>query len=72
MVDRGREGATPARRPALLIESLGDHLHILRGALAIFIANKIAFVDAVILATARHNGWHLETFDKTLSKLAAK
>ncbi|MFY9639428.1 MAG: PIN domain-containing protein [Rhodomicrobium sp.] len=50
----------------------GDYLHILRSALAIFISNKIAFVDAIILATARHNGWHLETFDKALSKLAAK
>jgi predicted nucleic-acid-binding protein len=50
----------------------GDHLHILRDALTIFISNKIAFVDAVILATARHNGWHLETFDRALSKLASK
>ena len=50
----------------------GDRLAILRSALAIFIANKIAFVDAVILAIAQHNGWHLETFDKALAKLAAK
>ncbi len=50
----------------------GDHLPILRRALAIFIAHKIAFVDAAVLAIMRHNGWHLETFDKTLSKLAAK
>ncbi len=49
----------------------GDRSHIQMGALAIYISNKIAFVDAVILATARHNGWHLETFDKALSKLAA-
>ncbi|MGO9174470.1 MAG: PIN domain-containing protein [Rhodomicrobium sp.] len=50
----------------------GDHLPILRSALAIFVAHKIAFVDAVILATARHHGWRLESFDKALSKLAAK
>ncbi len=50
----------------------GDHLPLLRSALALFITHKIAFVDAVVLATARHNGWHLETFDRTLSKLAAK
>ncbi len=34
----------------------GDHLPILRSALAIFMAHKIALVDAVLLATARHNG----------------
>ncbi len=49
----------------------GDHMPILRDALAIFIANKIAFVDSVILALAQHNGWRLETCDKRLSKLAA-
>jgi predicted nucleic acid-binding protein len=50
----------------------GDHLAVLKGALAIFTAQKIAFVDAIVLATTRHNGWHMETFDRTLSKLAAK
>jgi predicted nucleic-acid-binding protein len=49
----------------------GENLPILRDALSTFIAHKIAFVDAVLLATARHKGWHLETFDKTLAKLAA-
>ncbi len=51
---------------------IGDHLPILRAALTTFIAHKIAFADAVILAAARDNGWHLETFDKALAKLAAK
>ncbi len=49
----------------------GAHLPILKEALAIFAAEKIDFVDAIVLAIARHNGWHLETFDKALAKLAA-
>jgi predicted nucleic-acid-binding protein len=51
---------------------VGDHLPILRNALAAFIAHNIAFVDAVILMTARHNEWRLATFDKALAKLAEK
>jgi len=50
----------------------GEHLPASRDALTIFTAHKIAFVDAVILAITRHHGWHLETFDKTLAKLAAR
>ena len=50
----------------------GDHMPVLRDALAIFIAGNVAFVDSVVLAIARHKGWHLETFDKRLSKLAAR
>jgi predicted nucleic-acid-binding protein len=50
----------------------GNNLPALKHALAIFIAQKIAFVDAVILAIVRDNGWHLDTFDKALAKLAAK
>ena len=49
----------------------GSHLPILKEALALFAAHKIDFVDATVLAIARHNGWHLETFDKALAKLAA-
>ena len=49
----------------------GSHLPILKEALAIFAGEKIDFVDATVLAIARHNGWHLETFDKALAKLAA-
>jgi predicted nucleic-acid-binding protein len=51
---------------------VGNNLPALKHALAIFIAQKIAFVDAVILAIVRDNGWHLDTFDKALAKLAAK
>jgi predicted nucleic-acid-binding protein len=51
---------------------VGDHLPVLRDAFAAFVANNIAFVDAIILMTARHNGWRLATFDKSLAKLAAK
>jgi len=40
-------------------------------ALALYAAHNIAFVDALILATARQKGWHVETFDKALAKLAA-
>ena len=47
----------------------GSHLPILKQALAIYAAEKIDFVDATVLAIARHNGWHLETFDKALAKL---
>jgi predicted nucleic-acid-binding protein len=50
----------------------GEHMPILRSALALFVAHKIAFVDALILATIRHHGWHLETFDKALLKLTAE
>ena len=50
----------------------GDHMPVLKDALAIFIAEKVAFVDSLVLALARHRGWHLETFDKRLSKLAAR
>jgi predicted nucleic-acid-binding protein len=50
----------------------GDHLAVLKDALAIFIAEKLAFVDALVLALARHRGWHVETFDKRLAKLAAR
>ena len=49
----------------------GSHLPILKEALAIYAAESIDFVDATVLAIARHNGWHLETFDKALAKLAA-
>lgn len=49
----------------------GDHVPVLKDALAIFAANKIALVDAIVLAHALRNRWHLETFDKRLSKLAA-
>ena len=42
----------------------GGHLPILKQALAIYAAHKIDAVDAIVLATARHHGWHLETFDK--------
>ena len=49
----------------------GDHVPVLKDALAIFAANNIALVDAIVLAHARRNRWHLETFDKRLSKLAA-
>ncbi len=47
----------------------GNHSPILKQSLAIFAAHKIDFVDATVLAIARHNGWHLETFDKALAKL---
>jgi predicted nucleic-acid-binding protein len=50
----------------------GDHLPVLRDALTVFIAHKIAFADAIVLATAHHNSWHLEAFDKKLAELAAK
>lgn len=52
--------------------STGNHLPVLKDALAIFIAEKLAFVDALVLALARHRGWHVESFDKRLSKLAAR
>jgi predicted nucleic-acid-binding protein len=47
----------------------GAHLPILKEALAIYAAEKIDFVDATVLAIARHNSWHLETFEKALAKL---
>jgi predicted nucleic-acid-binding protein len=47
----------------------GAHLPILKEALAIYAAEKIDVVDATVLAIARHNSWHLETFDKALAKL---
>ena len=49
----------------------GAPLPILKQALAIYATHKIDFVDAMVLATARHHGWHVETFDKALAKLAA-
>ena len=49
----------------------GDLVPVLKDALAIFASNKIALVDAIVLAHARRNRWNLETFDKRLSKLAA-
>jgi predicted nucleic acid-binding protein len=49
----------------------GAHLPMLREALAIYAANSVAFVDAAVLAIARHNGWRLETFDKALAKLSS-
>ncbi len=48
----------------------GERLPILKEALAIYAAHGIAFVDAIVVATARNRGWHLETFDKALAKLA--
>ncbi len=47
----------------------GAHLPILKQALAIYAADTIDFVDATVLAIARQNGWHLETFEKALAKL---
>ena len=47
----------------------GAHQPILKEALTIYAAHRIDFVDAAVLATARHHGWHLETFDKALAKL---
>jgi predicted nucleic-acid-binding protein len=44
---------------------------IVKQALALFAAHNIAFVDALVLATSRAKGWHVETFDKALAKLAA-
>jgi predicted nucleic-acid-binding protein len=49
----------------------GAHLPILKQALTIYAAETIDFVDAAVLAIARHNGWRLETFDKALAKLMA-
>jgi predicted nucleic-acid-binding protein len=49
----------------------GAHLPILKEALAIYAANAIDFVDATVLAIARHHGWRLETFDKALAKLSS-
>jgi predicted nucleic-acid-binding protein len=48
----------------------GGGAPLLKQALTLYAGNDIAFVDAIVLATARHQGWHLETFDKALSKLA--
>jgi predicted nucleic-acid-binding protein len=44
---------------------------IVKQALALYAAHSISFVDLLVLATARQKGWHVETFDKALAKLAA-
>jgi predicted nucleic-acid-binding protein len=49
----------------------GSHTPLVKQALALFAAHSIAFVDALILAIAQQNGWHVETFDKALARLAA-
>jgi predicted nucleic-acid-binding protein len=48
----------------------GAHMPILKQALALYASHKLDFVDTVVLAIARNNGWRLETFDKALGKLA--
>jgi predicted nucleic-acid-binding protein len=48
----------------------GAHMPILKQALVLYAAHKLDFVDTVVLAIARNNGWRLETFDKALAKLA--
>ena len=58
-----------ARLGELLNGFTSSHLPILNKALAIYAADKIDFVDATVLAIARHNGWHLETFDKALTNV---
>ena len=50
----------------------GETVPIVKAALAIFAADNIDFVDALVLSIARHRGWHLETFDKALAARAAR
>ena len=64
-----KQRRSPIASPSPIASFTGAHVPILKQALAIYAAEKIDFVDAAVLAIARHNGWHLETFDKALAKL---
>jgi predicted nucleic-acid-binding protein len=43
---------------------------LLQTALALYLSHNVDFVDALVVATAREQGWGVFTFDRDLGRLA--